>query len=396
MDKPAAVNKWKIVGYSALLWLALQVLLRVLGDGWVVENMVIRAVFGLVVSVCFAVRMGRLTEMRWGIILVIVALFAVLLPFVTEACLIGYFAWASHRLAREEAGASAAGNDGAGDRLFLRIRLWSLLLWGLMSLGIALAAGVWGGFLGSLKVGDRMAWETFAYVFDGLMLFWLLQKLEQADVGVEEFIGRQPGIRMVGEGLLLLIIAEVFAGGVTDGLIYLIAGYDASLAEDILKSLADQLPPTNWRLEQFLGVVVFGPLVEELVFRGLVLRRLAARWGSTAAIIVSSLAFGVPHADAAVGATIFGVAMALLYFRSQTLVVPILAHMANNLVAYLMLWYWPDYMTSTLEKLYAGMGFSMLTLGLAAPVMGYCFYMYWPRRQATWPMVGSIGVGGKV
>lgn len=398
------MNKWTIGGGAVGLWLGLQVLLRVFG-GWVLYEMVVRAVVGLAVSLGIAARMGRLTEARWGILLVLAALFNLLEPWLTDVFIVGYFVWASCRLARERADDSAgtdeAGEEttgaGAKDRFFLTVRLGSFLLWGGLSLGIAWLAGVWGGALMSHgQTGDKMAWETAGFVLYGMLLFWLLQQLEKADLDVDEFIGRWPGARLLGEGLLFAVVAELFCLGVSDGLVYTVAVFDAGLAESILKSWAWQLPPTVWRLEQFMEAVVIGPLVEELVFRGLVLRRLAARWGSTTAVIVSSVVFGGLHVDTAVQCTIFGITMALLYVRSQTLVVPIAAHMANNLVACMLTWYYPEYYPTTLAQLNAEMGWSMLWLALASPMVAYYCRRYWPRRRDSWPLVGAACVGEKV
>lgn len=81
-----------------------------------------------------------------------------------------------------------------------------------------------------------------------------------------------------------------------------------------------------------LLVVVVAPIVEEILFRGFLLNRWAVKWGTERAIIASSIAFGVLHADV-LGHTVFGVVMCLLYVRSGTLRLPIAAHMLNNALA---------------------------------------------------------------
>jgi uncharacterized protein len=78
-----------------------------------------------------------------------------------------------------------------------------------------------------------------------------------------------------------------------------------------------------------LLVVVIAPIIEEILFRGFLLHRWSLKWGTQRAILASSLAFGVLHADV-LGHTVFGVVMCLLYVRSGTLRLPIAAHMLNN------------------------------------------------------------------
>ncbi len=404
MGEARKVNWWAVGGGAVGLWLGLQVVMVATGS-YVLSNMVIRATAGLMTSLFFAARMGRLTEARWGVLLALAALFNLRLPLLTEFCIVGYFVWASCRLAKvraddftatEETGEEPAG-AGAKGQFFLTVRLWSFLLWGLLSFGVAFVAGVWGGALmGHGQTGDKVAWETTGFVLYGMLLFWLLQKLEKADLDMDEFIGRWPGARLLGEGLLFATAAVFFSSGVSYGLVYAVAVFDAGLAESILKSWAWQPPPTIWRLEQFLEAVIIAPLVEELTFRGLVLRRLAARWGSTTAIIVSSVVFGALHVDIVVQTTIAGLAMALLYVRSQSLIVPIMVHMVNNLIACMLTWYYPEYYPTTLAQLNAEMGWIIPGFVLSIPVVAYYCYKHWPRRRDAWPMVSAVGMGEKV
>ena len=79
----------------------------------------------------------------------------------------------------------------------------------------------------------------------------------------------------------------------------------------------------------FVSLVVLPPLVEELVFRGMLLERWSVKWRLGVAIVVQAVVFGVLHVDP-VGAGMFGVVMALMYIRTRSLWVPIAMHAANN------------------------------------------------------------------
>lgn len=78
-----------------------------------------------------------------------------------------------------------------------------------------------------------------------------------------------------------------------------------------------------------LTIAVIPPVVEELIFRGLLLERWAAKWRIGTAVVVQGVFFGILHVDP-VGAGVFGVAMALMYLRTRTLWVPIIMHAMNN------------------------------------------------------------------
>lgn len=88
---------------------------------------------------------------------------------------------------------------------------------------------------------------------------------------------------------------------------------------------------TQWLVLMLVGAIA-APLVEEVLFRGLLMPRWAHRWGTTTGVVASSLLFAVLHEEL-LGAFVFGVAMCVLYLHTRRLWVPILAHLLNNFIA---------------------------------------------------------------
>jgi sodium transport system permease protein len=83
-------------------------------------------------------------------------------------------------------------------------------------------------------------------------------------------------------------------------------------------------------------VIAFLPAVfEELLFRGVIFNSFNKRYNFTVGIIVSALLFGVYHMNWIQGvyAFIFGLALAYMYYRSNSIFVPITFHFINNLLA---------------------------------------------------------------
>ncbi len=74
------------------------------------------------------------------------------------------------------------------------------------------------------------------------------------------------------------------------------------------------------------------PLVEELIFRGLLYGWLAGRWGGGIAVIGSSLAFAAAHVELAHVILVLplGLMFGWLRWRSGSLWPSLVAHMANN------------------------------------------------------------------
>lgn len=84
-----------------------------------------------------------------------------------------------------------------------------------------------------------------------------------------------------------------------------------------------------------LIVVVGAPIVEELFFRGLLLRSAERRWGKVWAVVVSSLIFGAVHLQPLQFPALVavGVVFALLALKTGRLGPSIFAHMGFNAVA---------------------------------------------------------------
>lgn len=82
-----------------------------------------------------------------------------------------------------------------------------------------------------------------------------------------------------------------------------------------------------------LVVGIIGPICEELMFRGIVFHRLKDWVKPQAAIVISALLFGIYHGNVVqfFYATCMGVMLAIIYDKTGTLWISIVAHIAANL-----------------------------------------------------------------
>lgn len=84
----------------------------------------------------------------------------------------------------------------------------------------------------------------------------------------------------------------------------------------------------------FIATVLISPISEELIFRGVVLNRLRIFLPTVIAIAVTSLAFASLHSyGSIISAFIFAFCMAILYLKTDNILVPIFAHFLNNFLA---------------------------------------------------------------
>ena len=93
---------------------------------------------------------------------------------------------------------------------------------------------------------------------------------------------------------------------------------------------------------QFLAAGVSAPLVEELLFRGLLGTRAAKGFGPYPALFISALCFGIFHGNLTQGtaAAVMGLFLGYAYMRTGALLVPVVMHAAVNTAA-ILLSAWP-------------------------------------------------------
>lgn len=127
------------------------------------------------------------------------------------------------------------------------------------------------------------------------------------------------------------------------------------------------------------AVAILAPVVEEFMFRGVLLKRMIAKTSMWGGILISSLLFGILHLDI-VGAFLFGVVASLLYLQTNNLLVPILLHIINNSLAAAALFLaptWPESLAIfSLADVYAKATPNAVVLSISAALLiGAIFWL---------------------
>lgn len=107
----------------------------------------------------------------------------------------------------------------------------------------------------------------------------------------------------------------------------------------------------------YLALCIFAPFVEEVVFRGAVLRALLHAMSKPwAAVMVSAVLFAVAHGNIiqAPHAFLIGLLLGWMYLRTGSILPGVMLHWANNTICYASAIFFPQYETMTVSQVFGG------------------------------------------
>lgn len=109
-----------------------------------------------------------------------------------------------------------------------------------------------------------------------------------------------------------------------------------ALADSEWVSVLDFTPtaidPAVFLFEAFTSIII-APILEELVFRGVLFNRLKIRAGILPAMLISSFLFAIGHEfGGMISAFVFGMCMCVLYLKTDNILMGMSVHFLNNLL----------------------------------------------------------------
>lgn len=132
----------------------------------------------------------------------------------------------------------------------------------------------------------------------------------------------------------MMLIAEFMVSLVpTTGYFF---GYMYDKFSEIMEMVSGNL------LFTILTAVIMAPIFEEIVFRGIIQKGLINKgMNPNKAIWISAISFGIIHGNPwqLIGAILLGYVLGVVYHKTKSLLLPILLHFFNNLVATISLEY---------------------------------------------------------
>jgi len=108
--------------------------------------------------------------------------------------------------------------------------------------------------------------------------------------------------------------------------------YIPEFMKEIMLQLASQKG-----IFSFVAIVIAAPVIEEFVFRGIILDGLLRKHSPIKSILISSILFGVVHLNPwqFISALILGAFSGWVYYRTRKLILSILIHSVNNLIGFI-------------------------------------------------------------
>jgi uncharacterized protein len=263
-------------------------------------------------------------------------------------------------------------------------------------------------FLLTLGFGilDVVLWEFGSITMDAFLiqlfidlglLIWFVIKFSNSGNRLSDFTEDvKPHFNW--KEIVLVIIIHLL---ITFGFIFVIVLAASYISPDSINAILNDdsavIPEVfSSKLYYFITAVFLAPIVEEIVFRGIILNRLRVRWGTGTAIIVSSVLFGILHFRMAiVGAVVFGVCMSLVYLRTRKILITITIHFINNFFASILMFLPMGEVDSTAVLTLQDARTLGFVMGIPFTILSTILLILYVKKN--WPRKGAEGTaaGGK-
>lgn len=209
---------------------------------------------------------------------------------------------------------------------------WAALALFLFALALHLFVAV-GGAMGGMDLITLIVADEIAAILAAPVLVALLLRIRLRDA----FLFRSSHWSHYAVAAAAAIPLQLFGGSLQELTIEVLPGSDAwrKMMERALEPLASTQGPLEMAL-LLLGGVVLAAVCEEVLFRGLLLQLLARGGSWRVAVAVTAVLFALFHLDVIglIPRTVMGAYFALLVWRSGSIFPAMLAHGANNLLAF--------------------------------------------------------------
>ncbi len=207
------------------------------------------------------------------------------------------------------------------------------------------------------RIGDELSFLVYYMITMGISL-WIADVIRRKKTGVSIYNFDFGSAKIIALVCIAVISLQI---GITSPIVSLIP-----VPEFLNEMLIEMANRTG--VYSFIAIVIAAPIFEELIFRGIILDGLLKKYTPLKSILLSSFLFGLIHLNPwqFIGAFIIGIFSGWIYYKTKKLTLPILMHMANNLFAFVGM-YFTDaetMMNQSLTEQYGGLlNLILITVG---------------------------------
>ncbi len=140
-------------------------------------------------------------------------------------------------------------------------------------------------------------------------------------------------------------------------------------------------------LQGFLTIVIIAPFLEELIFRGVILKRFLDKYSTNKAIVLSAVIFGIAHANPwqFIGAVLIGIAIGWVFVKTKSILPGMFMHFVNNFTGFVLAKKFSD-VNITFKDIIGSTGYYISLLILCVLII-YAVYLvlnkYFNKKQQT-------------
>lgn len=363
----------------------------------------LRAVIAIGASVLFSEKLKKFSELLLGSLL---AIFSLVVSYSGIIVIVFYIFWSYSRW-KQSLLLTDLRNDRDNDNplknnhvreLLVGIKVRYLYLWIIFAMMISfqwineighdwfnnqdLLSSLFGSNLGDI-------------IYYDLLLLWMVYQFEKYGVQFKQFFSaiapKQNWLPIV-----LMVVFGTFFGWELNSLVvevesFFFPTHVQELLDYNLLSSAKSESATILDIA-FCGVsaAIIAPILEEFLFRGLILGRLAVKWNINKAILISSFLFGILHGDdGGLGAFIFAIMVSVIYIKTKSLILPIMIHMLTNTWAFAASWSSLYEEAATIQDIQSDIWLDILLSIIS--LVGFLYFLRknWPKADSEVPLLSN-------
>ncbi|PFZ94658.1 CPBP family intramembrane glutamic endopeptidase [Bacillus wiedmannii] len=167
-------------------------------------------------------------------------------------------------------------------------------------------------------------WELIGFSLTLIIFFLIYRKELMKDTKLSIKLSRSSFV-WIFVGIILVFLGQII-GSMLDKSIFQLTNQSANTSNTVAAAAISPIA--------LISIVLLAPLVEEFVFRYAAINILTQKFKQTWSILISSLLFSIMHFDFPFifGYFLIGLVLALVYVRTNRLLVSFVVHASMNLI----------------------------------------------------------------